>query len=337
MISEKSELPDLPELEAVGFRQHRYGSLLWMMLAMYVLPNLLLVGYGFFRYHQYLRPHENAMCIVVLGLPLIIWARALLGFSNYATDLNGLTLRGVVRRGFIPWHTVTSARIVGKRFRDTLHLRTMQGDLKLRLSALGNYTGAETIAASVNQHLRRLGKIELLEPSDTMLRLWTAVPERVPRCVDWSGRMPEMAKAGLFLLALWVPLALWGWYNYLTTGAGFGMVLYTTALLPLVWLFLREGFSTACAARVTDDYLEVDLFQRQATIFWGDVTDAQISVGTRPGTLRIDSRNPRRSVSIPLVSGENGNEGLILAAVRRLRQAGQAIPLPVTSGVRTSG
>ncbi len=331
METDCTDFPDLPGLESVESR----GSGLLIAAAFNMLMSgvfVAAIAHGFIVYREYLPRNALIMVWAVFALSGWVVLRFLLDFWRFKTGGNGLTLRAVLRRRFVPWISVTEATMHGTRLR----LRTTDGLVTVPLRSLGDSQAAAALAASVWQHLRRLGRAEGMELTEEMRRIWQPVPESIPQEQDWEHRIPRSCRMGqaaaliFFLVMLvascWYAVSLGGAYNI-----ALGCVLTVCYAVLMCTMLAPEALRVAEEVRLREGYLEARTLRGWVYLPWTDVSGA----GWTQRYLYVRSRSRRAEVWIRLVSGDRDSETLVLGTIRRLRTAGvpQPIPLPPTSVV----
>jgi hypothetical protein len=325
-------LPDLAGLERVQTNDLRFLVLIGGYLALMVgliVPGIVMVFLlGIWRYV----PREG-IALVCATVVLLLWVliRMLLGDCWFRSDPCGLTIRSALRRRFLRWDEVLSARIVVALTGETfVMLDTSHGRVTIYPRGFGTAATGDAIVASIWQHLRRLGKADGMVLTPNMLRLWEPVPGDVPSSVDWEKIPSTIAKLGsitaILVIVAFVLSGIWWICTFRFSWAFLPFVL-TLILMwggVIKWIVIPELLHKAWSVRVRPDGIEAKTLFSSVYISWSDVVLAM----WRPYGLYIRG-NAGGEVIIPFMSGNRESEILAMAIVRHLRTCGspQALSL----------
>lgn len=323
-------LPDLASLESVETRDR---SMLIMVLGMssMFIPVLFIMFQCLAGYRQYMDSRGLILGCVVLTLVTYVAIRILSGYTYFRTDPSGLTLRGPIRRRFISWTDIKAARYSESRVRDSaLILITGRGRIKLWLgSSGGSKLSTNVVVASVWQHLRRMGRADMIELSDAMRSLWEEIGDDVPQEMDGGSRSASGGRIGAVIcivmfaaFAVFPPFA----FGLNIRGAAMTAMITPSCIVLLSHFLLPEVLRKAQRVSVRKDCLDLEFAFAKASIPWLDITYA---AWTRD-SLSIWASGRKHDVRITYLAGKRDSERLILAIIRRLRTAGvpQAVPIP---------
>ncbi|MHB1459069.1 MAG: PH domain-containing protein [Armatimonadota bacterium] len=325
--------PDLPELESVRTSNGQYLPILILFGALNSQIIYAIIR-GYFKYEQYLDTKEKLIVALIPACVIYIIVRILSGFHSYATDRNGITMRGVLRRRFIPWMDIKAASTAQTRIGSiVLILETNNGTVRIDPRGFGSSTwNADSIVASTWQHLRRFGRARDIKLSENALKLWEPIPDSVPEEMTWGHPPSRKTKAGavagtaFFILPI---IGIWVSPDMSTHTLLFSITL-TILSAVLVRLIYVQTMLRAHLVHVKRDGLQAELVSLSVYIPWPDVTSAQWYTTGSDAHLVIRSSAPKREVYIPFTSGDAESERLIMSIFRYLRKTGmkQAIVMP---------
>lgn len=324
-----TELPDLPGLERVETR----GSNEWLFALFYsafMLWQVVFIAILFWRYRHFLGREGYILTGLVFSLVGWLVLRMLTGYTYFATDHQGLTMRSRVSKRTIPWLDVQEAASRQRSKRTTLRLVTTRGRFTATPSALGSMEG-ECIVASAWQHLRRFGKSDGIKLSADMLRMWEPIPDDVPAEVDWGKPPRAFERVGPFVGLLIFPAFA---AFFLIADARSGIMYVPLVLISFIFflkmLILPGMRSIPRQVSVRPDGLILKLLFRDAYVPWSSVAAAWWQGSSQGNYLCVRSAVPRAEVWLPYTLGKRESEQLILSVTRYLRNAGtpQAVPLP---------
>lgn len=325
-----SDLPDLPALESV---QTRGNASLWivMVYGSFIMWQSALVALLSWRYWRYVEP--SAYWPLGLFAVLILWlvVRVLTGYTSFATDPQGLTMRGPLFRKFVPWVDVREARSKVRSNRTTLVLTTDRGTRSISPGATGSSEG-EVVVASAWQHLRRLGKAGAVELSEQALKLWEPIPGDVPWELDWGGPPKKSAKIGNVIGAAFFPAMILTMVIWDPRMSLFYAPIFIISLVMLEkTLFLPELRKVARQVSIRPDGIQAKMLFGDSYLPWATVTSAWWQSQNNIGYLCVRSKGPDAEVWLPYTLGKRESEQMVLSTIRYLRSAGtpQAVPMPV--------
>lgn len=328
MLDTREQLPDLPALESVRTDSRALIPILVTYGGFGVMFSALIVRM-YLRYAQYIDASGRAIAAVVAALGVFVLVRILCGYFSYSTNADGFTMRGPLRRKFVPWLSIRSAHTEKSKAGYTqLVLETETGVVRVAPRGAGLSNG-EIIEASIWQHLRRVGRAGGMDLSPGARSLWTPIGDDVPDEVDWGKSPPRQVRIwGTLILTFMIsaPVCLCV-LEYRTPSA---LLIYLPMLLGYGFM-LKSVFITSlmCLAHrieVRGDGLRAECVFDVKAMPWSAVTE---SSWTREG-LMIRSATMRRDLVVPYRLGDKESERLILAVIRHLRNAGipQAVAMP---------
>ncbi len=324
------QLAELPELESVKLRSDQ-AALVMVGFAGVIGVQVALIAFLAVFAWPYMETMGRVLCAIIALLVAFIILRALGGYHSMWTDPTGLTLKGVLRHRFIPWIDIERATLRKTRAGyNVLSLWTGRGRVKFNPSGIsGSSRSSDALSASVFQHLRRLGRIEGIEISDSMKRIWEPVPEDVPRELDWTSKSSKGDMVGFAIVTLMLgggAIGLWFAFPLKFPAFLFPLSLTLASAAMIYWLFIPEAFRKAQIVSVREGYLEANTSLGKAYVPWSEVVGHQFL----QGALAFYYGEKRRELRVPFIKGNKDSEDLILAIIRKLRTAGlpQAVAIP---------
>ena len=329
------DLPDLPALESVETTET--GG--WpvppglIALALVILTLVVPILWVYIQLRDYVGAFGTILTALLVAFAVGVLVREAWSFYHFRTNAEGLAMRGLLRKRFIPWYEIQSMIATQTRMGEAVLRLTVRG-AQIRVvprGFSGDFSPGDRIVASVWQHLRRLGGTDRF-PMPTCARgFWQDIPDDVPHDLDW-GKPPSVGEKAAVIAPAAILAALIAALWVMAGGTAVGAM--ACALVTLVYALcaryaiLPQALGKAHSVKVRDDYLEVILFKDTVRIPWSDVISSALS----RTSLRVTSSSPRRQVWIPLGIGNEGPERVVPALIRRLRTAGtpQALALPCT-------
>ncbi len=315
-----NELPDLQPLETVEARD-RSGHV-FALVAILAVAGFLSLAVWMYRMYPTEMREVSAPLIAALafGGAICLWAFYRLLSANYywRTDAEGLETRSLVRRRFERWADAKSIPRIEYRLR-----------CKSRLLP---------VAASVWQHMRRLGKAEVADLPEPALTFWDEIPDALPWEAEWDqpsgvrmGKRVLLSAAallvclglGLAVAGLVVPhqrdLLVWAVCSWLYALCFGGMLSRAYGPQPehisLDRRTLRARFGDRTVEVASNDVLSAG--------WWGE-----------PGLLQLRTATSR--IAIPLDSTRDGSSKLVLAVIRWLRTSSKPVLVAIPRTLRMS-
>lgn len=290
-----------------------------------------LIIYGYFKYAHYLNTKEKLLVALIPACIIYVIIRILSGFHLYTTDRNGITMRGVLRRRFIPWMDITAASTAQTRIGSVvLILETNNGTVKIDPRGFGSSTwNTDSIVASTWQHLRRFGHADGITLSENALKLWEPIPDNVPEEMEWGHPASSKYKSGAIAsIAFFAILMILAWF---AIGKSIQMIflslIFTVCFAFLIKLIMSQSLHLAYAVNVKRDGLQTELLFEKTFIAWIDITYTLWFKTNSTTHLVIKTSTPKREVLIPFTSGDAESEMLIMSIFRHLRIAGMKQPI----------
>jgi len=328
-MNSHNDWPDLPALESTETNDWSF----LLLLAVYGGMMLFFVGsmvWMYTRVGPYVELRGKVVLALAVALSLWFVLRGAFGYCYYKTDSGGLTMRGLIRKRFIPWIEIQQAGLRQTRMKNTLlTLRTGSGTIAVDPRGFGGRSScADHVLASVWQHLRGIGRADGFELPPGAQSFWQEIADDIPQEADWARSAKVDTIGGFVCIAMFVGMLAPLW---IVMDKNPFMILFLALLTLLVasmvrCLFYPELFLRAHSVTLRQDYIEARLLWRTVRIPWSEVSLAR---WVRTAIL-IQSTNPRREMLIPYEYGSKESELLILAIIRRLRTAGepQAVVIP---------
>lgn len=331
-----NNLPDLPELESVELRN-------WQMLLMLsgqIMLALLFAGTSawiYLRYREYIGLRGSILIFLMLGLAAWAILRVLFAGLYWKTDRQGLTMRGILCRRFVEWMEIEEAHSKRSLSRELVYiLRTRKGTITVPTRMDGNKYSGQELAASIWQHLRRIGKADRLELPSEALTFWDSIPDDLPREIDWQspGRKPNMTRLAIgsaimpaiFLVGI-IYLACANSRSY------FPAVMLALLIVPNAVMFhglYRCAVRTAFSFSLREHSFEANAPNGRWQALWSEVTSAQ----WERGGLAIIVNHWR--VYVPYTPGDDDKGKLVLGVIRKLRSEAQRAAVIIPDALRAS-
>lgn len=322
--------PDLPELESVRTQNKQYLPIL-VVFGVLNFQIIYAIIRLYFKYAHYLDTKEKLRVSLIPACIIYIIVRMLSGYHTYATDANGITMRGVLRRRFIPWMDIRKASTTETRIGSVV-LVLETGSETIRIDVRGFEGGtwsADSFVASAWQHLRHFGRAGSIRLSDKALRLWEPIPDSVPEEMTWGHPATKRVKLGpMASLAFFTACIIGIWL--LRVGSTHTIMLpivFTAALLMTLRIQYAQSMHRAYVVNVKRDGLQAELLCSGVYIPWPDFTSTQWHGAQSDAHLVISSSAPKREVLIPFTSGNAESERLIMSIFRHLRKVGMKQPI----------
>lgn len=332
------DLPYLRELESVDSTGSGREAIAVLSISSMLLPMLALFGYGYWRFHEYFEPGQQALFAVIPALLLVLLLRWLFTFARIATGLEGVTLAAVLRRKFIPWASVLRASSRQTSLGKTIiTLNTNRGPVRLDAGGMsGSSVVTARIAASVGQHLRRNGIQNDVSLSETDLSFWHEIGEEIPRETEWRVRKPKgdiiaVAFIAAMFLVLVIGFGIDGKWDLRSMVPA--LMIVPAGAVMLAGLLIPEVRDKAYAAAVDDDAVDLDLPFGKRRIPWDCLVRADWHRGI---LLTWQDGRKKRTVTIPYEMGKTESETLMLAIIRNLRGLPNPVAMPFPETVKLS-
>lgn len=325
-----STLPDLPELESVESNPLVFvaaSAAIWLLLS--ILTGAVLGAvYAIAKPYLTGKLPDMAEIGAVAGLCALLVAPLFLKLNvfecRYKTDSTGITVRGLSTGRSVPWSSVISAEMKGGSGSMVYRLRLDKGRVDIPVTM--NTNGF--LAASVWQHLRRLGKAGAIVPPPETLSIWTPIPDSVPRETDWNNPKQPMLDAKAVFVGLFIIVALIfvfsdsnGWLDRLFSH--FGHALWGAVLF--VYAGIRSRFLVARRVMVRSYRVEAHTELNKIDLDWDRVTVAHWA----HNTYTIGTKGFGKVAAIPFDPNDSTTSDTILAIIRHLRNRHNSVPVPI--------
>lgn len=336
---EKTSCPYYPRLDEVmtgNMENVHRGLLLPLLISLCALVMLLLVILAMSQV-SIIAPIVRSEYSMQWWFPLSAIVALLLTYiyllfrNNFGVlwvaDQQGLTVLGLFGRKFVPWDSVQRAfrRYSGIIYGSQLILQTDSGDIAVPMRST-------YLAASIRQHLNRLGKAEGMKLPDRAESVFALIPNDVQHRMEWINSNPPgrwmtaaeiRSSIPLFIIVTLIPAlrrhARWDdllliCLNY---AAIFALGIWHRSRNRRVGRFIFDdvGFEAHTAWGV----------QRAD---WTDIADARWTGNEAAIRLKVASQP---NIEVPW----DKNPGLMLAIIRSLRRVAKPIQIPVPDELLT--
>jgi len=323
--------PDLPELESVSAQSSTLIALAWFgwFLATLLSSAALTACYAFAS--LYIKGHwpawielayATAACLPVTGM---LFFRSRFLDCGYETSALGLKINYLRGERLINWSSVTGATGTSNGSLSVITLVTKAGKV-----GIAGAHGHGVLAASIWQHLRRMGKADGLTIPPTALSLWIPVPDSVPREMDWNNPAPPILTRKVYLASIAIVCVLvlcaWNWRLFDKVHQWGGQFLWS--LTGFVYAAFRAKLLNARRVMVRSDRLEAEATISRIDLPWDRITVARWV----HNSLTIGARGFAKVVAIPYDPKDPASATVILSIVRylRARQHPMAVLVPET-------
>lgn len=319
-----NDLPDLPALESVEVKA--YG-LLKAAAVLFTIPLLFtaLMTWMFVFYWQYL---NNMLLIMIFGggmAAVCCWMLYRILWADYywKTDSEGLFTRGLLRKRYIKWSNVVSAKTTRDVVRQTCYKISIgTRTISIPIHIDGTFAETNALSASIWQHLRRYGNAENIKPKEEALTFWDRIPDELSDDLHWTNPKPVFWNASnIASLSFMLLMLIGSLVMILIEPADWWLGLFSISVFSgIVLLPIWEYFTTAKAVILGKDYLEVELPRRKIALAWNDLERVfwAVQMANNNTCLRIHCKNSTK-VLIPLLHDDCYSQRLMLAIIRRLR------------------
>lgn len=222
--------------------------------------------------------------LIPIGLPIIIGVLIGYKYSQYKTDITGLTILGLFGSIHIRWSDVTSAKTLQN---DDVEFSTTTGQRVIRLCD-------PYILASTLQNLRRYLPEDVLKFGESVQSFFVPIPDDFPEEIVWENpnsiRMwPTYTRQGILTILLVAMIIDW-----VIRHSTLGMMLWYMPFYILLFINLFVADARFIARRVTvkADQLIIEVTRKSYVINWDRVQSIMcgkrgINIISREGTILI--------------------------------------------------
>lgn len=275
----------------------------------------------------------KANYFIAIGLLAIIFIDlCFIRVYKWRTDSGGLTARKALTSNFISWSEIHEVR----------PKHSFESEMPIGYDLIAHHSHmwlpAPTtmhrehmlLIGSIWQHLRRIGRGDVIQLPEKMEDLWWQIPDDIPAEVEWessylSGWKP--LRTLLILMGL-IIIVYMTFFAASVSGPHALLVIYSIGILAsglwiMMWYLLNKGRTLAETAHVGDDGIEAISGTGRKYLRWQDITvanwtetDIALQLAGRGVYMRIPNQDDA--------------DILLLSILRRLRSMdkfrGIAIP-----------
>jgi len=322
--------PDLRELESVQSGNSR-TSIVGLGVAGYIVWQACLIGYLNRHYGECLDNKSYIPLILMFSIVIYMISRIILGYCFYETDANGITMRGLIRRRFVPWMDIEGAEVCTSRIGTVFLLLKIKGRVvRIAPSDTGSSRG-DCLIASVWQHLRHFGRADGIELTETALSLWQPIPDDVPIEMEWGKSPSSKAYVSFYCGMLFFGFLLLACFIFAAQSIGMILMLWPVVIaFPfLLRRIVNDELNRGYKISVEKGGLEACTLFGIRYIPWSSVSYAGWQIYGGQQCLVVRSAN-RYAIHLPTLDYSPERDRLTTAVIRHLRKAGvpQAITLP---------
>jgi hypothetical protein len=338
-----AEPTDLPALESVAV-----GSRVPIVSGAILASFFSLPAVGFIQYwHQVSEQGFAIGSLVALYMLAVIWLcfRILTLDVSAQADAQGLEVRSLVRRRFVPWSDVQGVKT---------HQSCLAGGLVYRLQTTrgalwlpehlpdGRTHSSEQLIAAVWQHLRRVRRADGMVLSARVASVWTEITDALPT----SGSLtplpagPSPVPVWIILTALFLlssVLAIWLWKD----GASDALPIFAASSSPCalmaVGLICCDRWAKRVVARsvlLAPEGIVAKTERRLVVLPWTEITRVRWLCSGHPWmSLLLGASDHAREIVIYCRAEDDPTGLFLLALIHRLRAHASppavALPLPL--------
>jgi hypothetical protein len=339
------ERPDLPDLESACVGSPLPTVLLLVIAGLFGLPIVGLID----CWHQ-VSEQGAFVCFLIALFPLpLIWLvfRALTLVHSARTDAQGLEVRYLLRRRFVPWSQIhrVDTRQCSLAGGLVYRIRTTRGVLWLDEHLPDRRAvSAAPLVASIWQHLRRVGQADGMILSPPVASLWMEIPLGLP-----TGFSLTQLPAGPGLVPAWIMLTmLWmlsGVILFLIlkdeafSGASLSVLAASVGMCALIAAGLRycDRWTKRVVARsalLAPEGIVARTERRLVVLPWAEITRVRwLCCGHPWMTLLLGASDPGREIAIRCRAEDEATGRFLLALIRQLRANASppavVLPLPL--------
>lgn len=326
--TEKTNIrPDLPELESVEARTPVFIVLIVLLLTS---PLTYMTYWTYSNSDKLLSADLQLRLIlgvaIAIFLLLSLWILYRFLFDHYywKTDSNGLTVRSVVRRRFIPWSDV----IQTTNTCSVLYLSS--GRLTIRKM---HNRAQNLIICSIWQHLRRLGKVTDADLPEYADSFWDRIPDQLPREMEWINPKPARIVLNVIVsIAVIVSISVGFFFipGYKDNEAWFMVIFAAISVGFICGLFILQQLITARRFHLNGGHFEAVKAYDTINASFSEITRAVFEIQNT--TLCIN----KKKVRVPYNSSDENLQKLRLALIRVLREHGHLETTTISDDLRKS-
>jgi hypothetical protein len=314
---------DLPELEAVKSASASYPavSALADVIVFALVAGIVAVACWAAAMLWQVGPVDNSRRLAVLAViaAMVFLIRRSSYFDHtWSTSSAGLSYRGILRSGFIPWMEVTEVKVISPLF--------LQGE---RTVIHGRYqktavpTHDAVLSASIHQHLMRYGKAGSVPVPREADWLWRGMNVDLPGPVEWVN--PSKLSSPIFekvATVLTAAVTIGIFCRLFLSHAPHWMSSLPILLYPIGWLN-----STARQVRrvsVDQDKVEAESRSGTTSMLWDQIKSAGWS-----GQIVSLHREGKGVVHIPWIPNDRQSTAVLVFIMQHMRSRPEGFRIPV--------